>query len=82
MAIAYCLACGGRIYLGHRPWVGQAAFCSRCVADLEITQVNPLELDRTDELVDEDWEEGAVLDLELVRHSPRAGRYPVQSSCI
>ena len=51
MAVAYCLNCGGRIYLGQRPWVGQAVFCDRCGADLEVTQVNPLDLDWTDALV-------------------------------
>lgn len=66
MAVAYCLDCGGRIYLGQRPWVGQAVFCNRCDADLEVTQTNPLELDWTDNLVDEDWEEGLVLDREVM----------------
>ena len=65
MAVAYCLNCGGRIYLGHRPWVGQAAFCGRCGADLEVTQINPLDLDWSDNLVDEDWEEIAAVDREL-----------------
>ncbi len=65
MAFAYCLDCGGRIYLGRKPWVGQAAFCELCGADLEVIRINPLELELTDELAD-DWEEGAVLDRELV----------------
>ena len=60
MAVAYCLNCGGRIYLGQRPWVGQAVFCDRCGADLEVTQVNPLDLDWTDVLVDDDSVEGLV----------------------
>lgn len=54
MAIAYCVDCGGRIYLGERPWVGQAAYCNRCGADLEVTRVNPPELEWIDYLVDED----------------------------
>jgi lysine biosynthesis protein LysW len=66
MAVAYCLDCGGRIYLGQRPWVGQAVFCSRCDADLEVIQTNPLELDWTDNLVDEEWEEGPGLDREVM----------------
>ena len=66
MAVAYCLDCGARIYLGHRPRVGQAAFCDRCGADLEVTEVSPLTLDWTDYLVDEDWEEGVVFDREWV----------------
>jgi lysine biosynthesis protein LysW len=60
MAVAYCLNCGDRIYLGHRPWVGQAVDCDRCGADLEVTQVNPLDLDWTDNLVDDDLVEGLV----------------------
>ena len=66
MAIVYCLDCGGRINLGRKPWVGQAAFCQRCGAELEVTEVSPLTLDWTDNLVDEDWEEGVVFDRELV----------------
>ena len=66
MAFAYCLACGGRIYLGRRPWVGQAAFCERCGCDLEVTKVSPLTLDWTDDVVDEDWEKSVVSDRELV----------------
>ncbi|MGD9049174.1 MAG: lysine biosynthesis protein LysW [Anaerolineae bacterium] len=59
MAIAYCLDCGARIYLGRKPWVGQAAFCDSCGTDLEVTRVNPPELDWTDNLVDVDREEEA-----------------------
>ena len=66
MAFAYCLACGGRIYLGRRPWVGQAAFCEECGSDQEVTKVSPLTLSWTDELVDEDREESTVLDRKLV----------------
>jgi hypothetical protein len=66
MAVAYCLDCGGRIYLGRRPWVGQAAFCERCGSDLEVTKVSPLTVDWIDDLVDEDREESTVLDRELV----------------
>lgn len=66
MATVYCLDCGGRIYLGRKPWVGQPAFCERCGSDLEVTEVSPLTLDWTDNLVDEDWEEGVVFDRELV----------------
>lgn len=65
MAFGYCLDCGGRIYLGQRPWVGQAAFCDRCGADFEITRVNPLELDWTDDLVDEDREVNVDLEFEI-----------------
>jgi lysine biosynthesis protein LysW len=57
MAVAYCLHCGDRIYLGKRPWIGQAAYCERCGADLEVTQLNPLELDWTDYLVGEEQDQ-------------------------
>jgi lysine biosynthesis protein LysW len=56
MAIGYCVDCRGRIYLGDRPWIGQAAFCRRCGADLEVTHVNPLELEWIGDVVDEDGE--------------------------
>jgi alpha-aminoadipate carrier protein LysW len=55
MAVAYCIDCGQRLYLGERAWVGQAVFCNRCGADLEVTQVNPPVLEWTDDLVDENW---------------------------
>jgi lysine biosynthesis protein LysW len=64
MAIAYCVECGGRIFLGERPWIGQAAFCRRCGAYLEVTHINPLELEWIDDLVDED--EGLQVELESV----------------
>jgi RNA polymerase-binding transcription factor DksA len=66
MTVAYCLDCGGRIYLGRRPWVGQAAYCERCGSDLEVTKVSPLTVDWIDDLVDEDSEESVGLDRELV----------------
>jgi lysine biosynthesis protein LysW len=56
MAIAYCVDCGGRIYLGDKPWIGQAAYCRRCGADLEVIRVNPLELEWIDNMVYEDEE--------------------------
>jgi lysine biosynthesis protein LysW len=57
MAFAYCLNCGTRLYLGQRPWVGQAVFCDRCDADLEVTGLHPLELDWTENLVNEDQDQ-------------------------
>ena len=62
MAVAYCLDCGTRIYLGRKPWVGQAVFCDSCGADLEVTRLSPLELDWTDNLVDVDPEENTQLE--------------------
>jgi hypothetical protein len=56
MAFAYCLDCGSRIYLGAKPWKGQPVFCERCDADMEVIRVNPLELDWTDNLIDEEPE--------------------------
>lgn len=64
MIAAYCLGCGDRLYLGRRPWVGQPVYCDRCGADLEVTQLNPLMLDWTDDLVAADW--GEELDAESV----------------
>lgn len=66
MAVAYCLDCGGRIYLGRKPWIGQAAFCDECGSDLEVTKVSPLTLDWIEDLVDEDEEEEKVQDRKLV----------------
>jgi lysine biosynthesis protein LysW len=48
MAFAYCPDCSARIYLGHKPWVGQPAFCDHCESDLEVVQVNPPRLDWAD----------------------------------
>jgi lysine biosynthesis protein LysW len=64
MAFAYCLACAKRICLGKTSWVGQAVFCERCGADLEVTRLNPLELDWTENLVHEDQDQ--LRDLESV----------------
>ena len=66
MAFAYCLDCGGRIYLGRKPWVGQEAFCELCGADLEVIRINPLELEWSDDLVDIDQEEEEELEAELL----------------
>ena len=66
MAFAYCLDCGDRLYLGRKPWVGQPAFCEQCGADLEVTGINPLEVEWTDELVDTDPEEEPELEAELL----------------
>ena len=48
MAFAYCPDCAGRIYLGHKPWVGQPTACDYCESDLEVVQVNPPILDWAD----------------------------------
>jgi hypothetical protein len=63
MAFAYCLDCATRIYLGKRPWVGQAVFCDRCGADQEVTRLYPLELDWTEYLVNEDQDQLEALEL-------------------
>jgi hypothetical protein len=62
MAVAYCLDCGTRIYVGRKPWVGQAVYCDRCDADLEVTHVNPLELDWIDNLVNATRKEDVELE--------------------
>jgi hypothetical protein len=64
MAFEYCLDCAKRVYVGKRPWVGQAVFCDRCGADLEVTRLRPLELDWTGYLVNED--QGQPREPELV----------------
>jgi hypothetical protein len=66
MAFAYCLDCGSRIYLGAKPWKGQPVFCERCDADMEVTRVNPLELDWTDNLIDGEPDQDQEQELELV----------------
>jgi hypothetical protein len=42
--------------LGRKPWVGQAVFCDRCEADMEVTQASPLQLELTENLIDRDAE--------------------------
>jgi len=64
VAIAYCPDCGNRIDLGRKPWVGQAAFCQKCDADLEVIRTNPPELDWSDNLVDENWEKDWKFELD------------------
>ena len=63
MAFGYCMDCAKRIYLGKRPWVGQAVFCDRCGADMEVTRLNPLELDWTEYLANEDQDQLRELEL-------------------
>jgi lysine biosynthesis protein LysW len=64
MAFAYCPDCGSRIYLGHKPWVGQPAGCDRCDADLEVVELSPLQLDWSENLLDEDWEKDWQFEVE------------------
>jgi hypothetical protein len=64
MAFAYCLDCGGRIYMGRSPWRGQPADCRRCGAELVVIDVNPLALDWADNVADEEWDEERVEELE------------------
>ena len=65
MAFTYCLDCGERIYLGRKPWVGQSAFCEQCGADLEVTRLNPLEVEWSDDVVDTDSEEDTEFEFDL-----------------
>ena len=62
MAFIYCLDCAERIYLGKRPWVGQSVYCDECGADLEVTSVNPLEIDWTDSLVGDEQDQPSGLE--------------------
>ena len=74
MAFTYCLDCGGRLFLGRKPWLGQPVYCERCGADMEVTRVNPLELAWTDELLDEPLPEEPEAELMTARRAPaRAG---------
>jgi lysine biosynthesis protein LysW len=43
--------------------VGQAVFCDHCGADLEVTRLNPLELDWTEYLVNEDQDQLGEVEL-------------------
>jgi hypothetical protein len=62
-----CLDCDNRIQLDFQPVVGQIITCPSCDAELEVTSVNPIELDfyfegwdedlDDDEDLDEDWDE-------------------------
>ena len=63
MAFTYCLDCSKRIYLGKRLWVGQSVFCDLCGADMEVTGLNPLKLDWTEDLVNEDQDQLRELEL-------------------
>jgi hypothetical protein len=38
--------------------------CDRCEADLEVVRLNPPELDWTDNLLDEDWDQDREPELE------------------
>jgi lysine biosynthesis protein LysW len=60
MAFAYCPECSARVYLGHKPWLGQAATCDECEADLEVTGLNPPRL----KWVDSEWEDEVTLEEE------------------
>jgi hypothetical protein len=44
--------------------VGQPAGCDQCDADLEVVELNPLQLDWTENLLDEDWEKDWRFELE------------------
>ena len=56
-----CLDCDNRIQLDFQPVIGQIITCPSCDAELEVTSVNPIELDfyfeSWDEDDDEDWDE-------------------------
>lgn len=55
MAFAYCPDCGGRLYLGRTPWLGQPVSCESCEAELEVTRLQPPELSWSEDLIDSDW---------------------------
>ena len=47
-------------------WLSQPAFCERCGADLEVTHLNPLEVEWSDLVVDTDPEEDLEPEFEYV----------------
>jgi lysine biosynthesis protein LysW len=56
MAFAYCPDCVARIYVGHKPWLGQPVTCDSCYAELEVVELNPPALDWADSSDDDgDW---------------------------
>ena len=65
MPFGYCPDCGGRIYLGDKPWLGQPTTCYTCDADLEVTALNPPVLDWVDELAEDDWQDSQEPEWEL-----------------
>ena len=55
MARAYCPECDESVSL-RNPRVGQKLFCPHCETEVEVTSVDPLDLDWAfDSSYDEDW---------------------------
>jgi len=52
-----CLDCDNSIQLEFQPVAGQIITCPSCDAELEVTSVNPIELDFYFEGWDEDWDD-------------------------
>jgi lysine biosynthesis protein LysW len=59
-----CLDCDNSIQLDFQPVVGQIITCPSCDAELEVTSVNPIELDFYFEGWDEDWDDDDDDDLD------------------
>jgi lysine biosynthesis protein LysW len=55
MARAFCPDCDGEVILNPHARLGQKLVCPHCDADLEVTGVDPLELDWAHVLTERDW---------------------------
>ncbi|MFO7536871.1 MAG: lysine biosynthesis protein LysW [Chloroflexota bacterium] len=51
-----CLECGGNVILDDTPIIGEIVECAECGAELEVTGLDPIEIDLAPE-VEEDWGE-------------------------
>ena len=40
-----CSECNSTIFFKKTPYIGQSTYCDNCNSDLEVTQINPLELE-------------------------------------
>ena len=42
---AECPSCGGNVNVGHKPLIGQRFICQACKTELQVTWLDPVELD-------------------------------------
>jgi lysine biosynthesis protein LysW len=54
---AFCPDCGGGIRVDPHVRLGQKLVCPHCDADLEVSGVEPLELDWADTWIEKDWDD-------------------------
>jgi lysine biosynthesis protein LysW len=55
MVRGFCPDCDGEIRFNPHPRLGQKLVCPDCDADLEVSAVNPLELDWAHVWTERDW---------------------------